>query len=152
MRIRISTNMTWARYIFGAITIVLLYDIFKILTPHLDVTLRVQIEFVLAFITGTSFYYFSQRKDVEFDSKTLYILWKKKETKIPLTHVRKVRLTIIKINNRPTWKIDYKDKDGINQNVRLIPNKHNEETFENFKTHIKEVNPNVKVENEARSI
>lgn len=143
--------MTWAKYIFATITIILLYDIFNMLVAHLHFTLKVQIELILAFITGASYYYFSQRKHVEYDAKSLYIIWQKKEKRIPLTEVEKVRLTFVKINNKPTWKIDYKDSSGLKENVRLIPNKRNTESFESFKTYIKESNPNVKIDDSAKS-
>ncbi len=89
---------------------------------------------------------------MEYDTEALYLLFKKNETIIPLSQVSKVRLMLIKINNRATWKIYYQDNDGLKQNVRIIPNKHNPETFESFKTHIKEVNPEVKVIEEEYTI
>lgn len=152
MRIRISTNITWFKYIFGTLALIVLYDIFHSLVGHFAITLRIQIEFFVTLLLIASYYYFNERKNVEFDTEALYLLINKNETIIPLSQVSKVRLMLIKINNKATWKIYYMDNEGLKQNVRIIPNKHQPETFESFKTHIKEVNPEVKIIEEEYTI
>lgn len=151
MRTRISTNMTWAKYIFGAFAIILLFDLFYMLYAAFDITNRIQIEFILALFFLALHYYFSQRKNVEYDANTLYIIFKKKEALIALSEVTKISLTLLKINSKPTWKIYYKDDKGLKQSVRLIPNKHKPEAYETFLTHIKGLYPNLTIETEAKS-
>lgn len=149
MRIRISTKLRWARYIYGTLALIVLYDIFHSLVSHFDITIRIQIELALTVVFTALYYYFSQRKDVEYDTDGLYVLLNKKETKIPLSQIRKVSSTLTKVNNKSTWKIYYNNNNGLRESVRLIPNKHAPENFESFKTYIQKVNPDVKIKTEA---
>lgn len=150
MKQRISKNISWKRYIYALISLILLYDVFRLITLTHSFSNRAEYELIAALIFAVFYYYFSHRKTLHYDEQYLYITSTYKKTGISLKNITKVSLTHTKINDTDTWKIHYINSENEKRNIRFIPNtKKCPECFEVFKAHVKTLNPEVKIENKA---
>jgi hypothetical protein len=153
MRTRISTNLNWRRYIFITIAFIFMHDLFRLMIFHSSLfNLHFKIDFAIVVTGILAFYYYSQKKNVEYDSKYMYITLNKKARKIPLKDVLKIKATLIKLDNRETWTIDYLAESQVKKRVRFLPNKRNLAHFELFKSEVQQINPKVQIQNTPNTI
>jgi len=105
--------------------------------------------FLFLAISAVLYYLLSKAKKVEFDEKNMTITLNTSIEIIPLTDVRTIKLTMIKINNQSLWKINYTDCNGIEQSVSILPIF---KDFEIFKENVRKNNPNVEIKNWSHSL
>ena len=68
-----------------------------------------------------SFYILTKIKNVEYDSKYMYIVTRKYETQVSYDEITRVHMTGSSISRWNIWKIDYLDNDGSRLNVHIYP-------------------------------
>lgn len=152
MKVRISAHIKLPQYIFGFLTLVFLYNLFHSLVVSSFLGLEFKYEIIPIIFSGSLHYYYKQRKCIEYDDKYLYISSFYKNEKMPLNNVNRIKKTLTEVNGTPSWKIDYTDNNGKFKSVRVIPNSKHPEVFEDYKSHIKNVNPKVEIINKAKTI
>jgi len=139
MRKRISRKLRGARFLFIAIGTIFLITLPISLSKETINEEHVIVQIAFLIICAVLYYLFDKAKVVEFDSGYMYITGKNSREKIPLKNVYKIKLTMIRINNRSMWKIGYYDALNIQKSVRILPkwfNKH----FDEFVDSVKAVN------------
>lgn len=112
----------------------------------------IQAALIIEAISILGFKYYSRRKDIEFDNEYLYIVANKEKHQIPIGQVTKIKRTMTKFNNRDTWKIYHLTPEGKENNIRLLPQKKRPEHFETFKAYVNQVNPDLIIDNKARTL
>lgn len=93
-------------------------------------------------------------RNIFFDNEQIYLIGNKSTLKIPIEDLRRLKLTLsgMKLAGFQLWqyKIEYAKEDGDLGYVNFWTGEKNDR-IENFETHIKRVNPNIKVEHWAHS-
>ncbi len=152
MKVRISKNDSWPKYLLGAISIIALFFFLKLLMTDFQIqNLETRILLGVSIVCITSYYLFKKKKIIKYDRKNIYIIHDKNEKCVPLDKIKGIRLTLMKLNNHSTWLIDYINENNEESHVRFIPNLHELEYFKFLKEDLIIHNPKAIIKNEATS-
>ena len=148
---RISAHIRWMRFIFAPLGAYFIYLFFKhLIESHIDSEAFIS-SFIFSLISIGLYYFFNTAKTVEFDENHMYVRDKeKKEEKIPLNRIYKIKLTMIEINNKSLWKIYYYNENQVETSVKILPRWMNL-NFNKFKDAVKTANKDAEIRNWSHS-
>ena len=141
MKRKISKNISWKRFIFAPLMVILPFLILMQGAISLDKIIGALISFsFLAFF----FYINNLPKTISFDYEFMYIERKSNEEIIALEEIQIIEKTTTKLSRNSLWKISYMDKNKALKYVLMMP-KTFDEHFDEFIHDVKALNKNVKI-------
>ena len=101
---------------------------------------------VLSSIGSCLFYYLHTIRVISFDEVSMYIKSRSSTKEVPLIDIQEIQQCIGYYDKNRYWRVRFKEKDSKDNSILFLPKRFGH-SFDDFMMTVKEMNPNVKLQN-----